>query len=250
MTDDRKRALWAQAASEAATVADGCADAMLPWRYRQKVEDFLKPQSRILDMAPGDGAFLLALRHPFAQTSVAESRPAALQRCEKKLAPLGIAVRQSAGDGTLPYDDDSFDLVLDRGALYAAGEVRRVLKHGGYFITEQAGGSDSLRLRRMLGGGAERLDFNLENEIPRFLRAGFSINYKDQCYAAARFSDTAALVRYAAARPQLFPGFSVDGCFAQLLTLDALCARQGYIPDTRHRFILIARKRKDGKNDG
>ena len=102
----------------------------------------------------------------------------------------------------------------------------------------------------MLGGGAERLDFNLENEIPRFLRAGFSINYKDQCYAAARFSDTAALVRYAAARPQLFPGFSVDGCFAQLLTLDALCARQGYIPDTRHRFILIARKRKDGKNDG
>ena len=40
MTDDRKRALWAQAASEAATVADGCADAMLPWRYRQKVEDF------------------------------------------------------------------------------------------------------------------------------------------------------------------------------------------------------------------
>ena len=76
---------------------DGCADAALPWRYRQKVEDFLKPQSRILDMAPGDGAFLLALRHPFAQTSVAESRPAALHRCEKKLAPLGIAVRQSAG---------------------------------------------------------------------------------------------------------------------------------------------------------
>lgn len=170
MTDDRKRALWAQAASEAATAADGCADAMLPWHYRQKVEDFLKPQSRILDMAPGDGAFLLALRHPFAQTSVAESRPAALHRCEKKLAPLGVAVRQSAGDGTLPYDDDSFDLVLDRGALYAAGEVRRVLKPGGYFITEQAGGSDSLRLRRMLGGGAERLDFNLENEIPRFLR--------------------------------------------------------------------------------
>ena len=152
--------------------------------------------------------------------------------------------------GALPYADASFDLVLNGGAPYAADEVRRVLKPGGYFITEQAGGSDGLRLRRMLGGGSERPDFNLENEVQRFLRAGFSINFKDQCYGTGRFADTAALIRYAAARPQAFPGFSADGCAAQLEALEALCARLGYIPNTEHRFILIARKRKDGKNDG
>ena len=230
--------------------AEGYAPPALPWSYRRKIQDFLKPESRILDMDPGDGALLLSLRHPFGLTSVSESRAEALRLCEKKLAPLGVTVRPCGPGGALPYADASCDLVLNGGAPYAADEVRRVLKPGGYFITEQAGGSDGLRLRRMLGGGSERPDFNLENEVQRFLRAGFSINFKDQCYGTGRFADTAALIRYAAARPQAFPGFSADGCAAQLEALEALCARLGYIPNTEHRFILIARKRKDGKNDG
>ncbi len=249
MTDAEKRALWTEATVQGRSGASniGYMPAPVPWRFRQKVLDFLKPESRLLEMEAGDGAFLLALRHPFSLTSLTVSDAAALDTCERRLAPLGVTVRQSTDGVTLPFADASFDLVLNRCAAYDIGAVRRVLQPGGYCILEQVGGSDGLSLRRFLGlPAASRPDFNLENEIPRFQRAGFSINYKDQCYGTARFADVAAFVRYAAANPRQFPAFSVDACFPQLLRLDALCARQGYLPYTQHRFCWIARKRKDG----
>ena len=74
--------------------------------------------------------------------------------------------------------------------------------------------------------------------------AGFSINYKNQCYVEDRYLDVGAFVWYAKVLPWEFPDFSVERCFSQLLELDALCEKLGYIPHTQHRFILIARKRK------
>ena len=251
MTNEEKRALWKQ--EEANTMSgwdfshiDGrWEEGKIPWDYRAKVLDFLKPQSRILDMGTGGGEFLLSLRHPFHLTSVTEAWEPNVRLCEKKLAPLGITVRQSVDGEPLPYDDAQFDLVLNRHESYDIDEVRRVLKPGGYFITQQVGGSNSLWLRRVLCGEATSIPaFNLENELPRFQAAGFTINYKNQCYVTDRYLDTGAVVWYAKMIPWEFGSFSVDGCFEQLLRLDALCERQGYIPSVQHRFILIARKRK------
>lgn len=251
MTNAEKRALWKR--EEALTmsgwdfshIAGRWREAKLPWDYRAKILDFLKPESRILDMGTGGGEFLLSLRHPFHLTSVTESWEPNVRLCEKKLAPLGVTVRQSWDDRPLPYDGARFDVVLNRHAFYDIQEVRRVLKPGGYFITQQVGGGNNLWLRRVLCHEETRLPaFNLENELPRFQAAGFSINYKNQCYRTDRFFDTGALVWYAGVLPWEFGSFSVDGCFEQLLRLDALCEKRGYIPSVQHRFILIARKRK------
>ena len=217
----------------------------LPWDYRAKVLDFLKPESRILDMGTGGGEFLLSLRHPFRQTCVTESWEPNVRLCEKKLAPLGITVRACEENGPIPYEDGRFDIVLNRHASYNIDEVRRVLKPGGYFITQQVGGSNGLRLRKLLCGAETSIpDFNLENELPRIMQAGFSVNYKNQSYTEYRFKDVGALVWYAKVIPWEFPDFTVDSCLPQLEVLDDLCEKQGYIPHTQHRFIIIARKRK------
>ena len=71
-----------------------------------------------------------------------------------------------------------------------------------------------------------------------------AVNYKNQSYTEYRFKDVGALVWYAKVIPWEFPDFSVDGCMPQLDVLDDLCEKQGYIPHTQHRFIIIARKRK------
>lgn len=253
MTYEEKRALW-EKEEQLGTISGWdfshlngrLIEKKLPWDYKAKVLDFLKPESRILDMGTGGGEFLLSLRHPFHLTSVTEGWEPNLRLCEKKLAPLGITVKQSMDGEPLPFADAQFDLVLNRHESYDIEEVRRVLKPGGYFITQQVGGSNGLRMRRFMGltGGLDMPDFNLENELPRFRAAGFSINYKNQCYVEDRYLDVGAFVWYMKVIPWEFPDFSVVRCMPQLMQLDALCEKQGYIPHTQHRFILIARKRR------
>ena len=135
MTQTEKHALWAQEEQSAemhgwdfSHIRGRVVEAPLPWDYKQKVLDFLKPQSVILDMGTGGGEFLLSLRHPFSQTSVTESWQPNFELCEKKLAPLGITVRKTEEDKPLPFADNSFDLVLNRHDSYDVNEVRRVLK--------------------------------------------------------------------------------------------------------------------------
>ena len=176
MTQTEKHALWAQEEQSAemhgwdfSHIRGRVVEAPLPWDYKKKVLDFLKPQSVILDMGTGGGEFLLSLRHPFSQTSVTESWQPNFELCEKKLAPLGITVRKTEEDKPLPFADNSFDLVLNRHDFYDVNEVRRVLKPGGYFITQQVGGSNNLRLRALLGNNKTAMpSFNLENELLRF----------------------------------------------------------------------------------
>ena len=252
MTLDEKRALWKAEEASAEMIGwdfshlDGrLIEKTLPWDYKAKVLDFLKPESHVLDMGTGGGEFLLSLRHPFRQTSVTEGWGPNFELCKKKLEPLGITVRQSFDNEPIPYGDAEFDIVLNRYESYDINEVRRVLKPGGYFITQQVGGSNGLALRKFFGdGGLDMPDFNLENEVPRFQKAGFSINYKNQFYGDDKYLDTGAFVWYMKVIPWEFPDFSVDKDFEKLLKLDALCEKQGYIPHTQHRFIIIARKRK------
>ncbi len=154
-------------------------------------------------------------------------------------------MRKTEERGPLPFADSSFDLVLDRHETYDIAEIRRVLKPGGYFITQQVGGSNDLRLRALLGNNKTEIpDFNLENELPRFKNAGFTVNFCDQAYVTDRYFDVGAFVWYAKVLPWEFGNFTVESCLPQLNQLDALCEKQGYIPSVQHRFILIVRNRK------
>ena len=116
----------------------------LPWDYREKVRDFLKPGVRLLDLGTGGGELLMELGHPFSLTSVTEGWEPNYQLCLSRLAPLGVTVKKyDSEEGLpLPFPDDSFDLVLSRHESYDLGEVRRVLKKDGYFVTQQVGGGE------------------------------------------------------------------------------------------------------------
>ena len=218
----------------------------LPWSYREKVGDFLKPDSRILDMGTGGGEFLLSLRHPPELTSVTEGWAPNLALCRQRLEPLGITVRSydSETGEPLPFADESFDLVLNRHESYDLKEVYRVLKPGGFFLTQQVGGTNGLALSRFLGLAEERCleTFNLENELPRFREAGFRIMFRSQAYPEDRFLDVGGLCWYLKIIPWEFPGFSVDRCLDKLLLLQERLERDGFIANREHRFILIGKK--------
>lgn len=219
----------------------------LPWNYRAKVLDFLKPDTRLLDMAPGNGDFLLSLEHEPGFTAALEGREPWFELCQKRLSSLGVPVKKyaCAPGEEMPFPDDSFDLILNRQVPYDAKELWRVLAPGGFFLTQQAGGQNSRFLAKRLLPETNRpgMDFNLENELPKFRAAGFRIMYRNQAYPVGRFTGLGALCRYAESFPEAFPGFSVDACFLRLLALQGELEQRGFLENQEHWFILIAKKK-------
>lgn len=220
----------------------------LPWDYRTRVKEFLRPGVRLLDLGTGGGELLLSLHHPYELTSVTEGWAPNLELCRRKLEPLGITVKSydSEQDDVLPFEDDSFDLVLSRHESYDLKEIHRVLKKGGFFVTQQVGGENSLPLAKQLLPGFEGnfAGFNLENQLPKFRDAGFRIMVSDQAFVQGRFLDVGALCFQASVCPWEFPGFSVDACKEALFRLQDQVETLGFIPNLEHRFLVIAKNKK------
>lgn len=223
-----------------------------PWDYRAKVKEFLRPGVRLLDLGTGGGELLLSLGHPPELTWATEGWEPNYRLCQRRLIPMGIHVERydSEKNPRLPFEDGVFDLVLDRHESYDLPEVYRVLKPGGFFLTQQVGGMNNRALSRRLTPEFQRgmLDFNLENEAPKFCRAGFRIMWSNQAYYPSRFLDVGALCWYAKACPWEFGGFSVEKCYSRLLELQAGLEARGFLESLQHRFIIVAKK--TGKSGG
>ena len=191
-----------------------------PWNWREKVLDFLKSDSRLLDLTPAGGQFLLSLSHP--------DRLCAAERSA----------------GKIPFPESSFDLVLNDGGEYDLSEVWRVLKSGGFFLTQQAGGEHFFDFRRRFCPEEKvaKLDYNLENQLPKFREAGFRIMYRNQAYPVHRFYEAEQAWEYLMGHSEHFPGlFGKAEAVREQVKKEI--ATQGFLELEEHLFIVIAKKR-------
>ncbi len=211
----------------------------LPWSWREKVLDFLKPDTLLLDLAPGEGGFLLSLEHPrcLCTAMLRQGQP---EKTAERLSSSGVAVARYKKENVLPFGDNSFDLVLNNGGSYNLPEIYRVLKGGGFFLTQQRGGQDSEPLRRALFGKAcAGATWNLENQLPEFSAAGFRVMYRDQGYPVVRLSGKEALLHYVG---QLFE--TPEGCSESALKqLEQVMEERGFVESTEQHFIIIGKKK-------
>ena len=149
----------------------------LPWSYEDTVRRFLAPESLLLDIDTGGGEFLLSLGHPHGRTAATEFYPPNVQLCRETLTPLGIDFREADSRGVLPFPDRSFDLVINRHGDYRPEEIRRILKPGGVFVTEQVGAENDRALVELLLPETPPLPFPeqyLDLAAGKLRRLGFS----------------------------------------------------------------------------
>ena len=177
----------------------------LPWSWEQKVADFQKPGDKVL--------FL----QPFTAQALAE----------------------------LP--EAEYDLVLNHGAACSPEDFRaihRALKPDGFFLSQQPGGEDCRRLANfLLPGSRPATQENLETFTPALQAAGFRVMYKDQAYPVEVFRSVREVEVFVRTHPEAFPGVT-DAVFASRReALEALLQQNGAIPNERHVFLLIGKKR-------
>ena len=215
-----------------------------PWCLREEIRSRLTPEMQLLDMDTGGGEFLRSLGHPPRQTAATEGYPPNIALCTAQLIPAGIDFRAAESGGALPFADASFDVVTNRHGSYDAREVFRVLKPGGYFITQQVGAENDRELVGLLLPGTP-VPFSrqyaklLASELSE---AGFTVECAREAYPQLRFFDTGAVVWFARIITWEFPSFSVRQCMKQLQAAQQLLEVQGCLQTRTHRILLIARK--------
>ena len=216
----------------------------LPWDYANIIKKYLKNDMRILDYDTGGGEFLLSLKHPFSHTAATEGYPPNVELCKEKLLPLGIDFKACNDPAKIPYEDESFDMIINRHGDFDAKELYRLLKKGGIFITQQVGGDNDRELVEMVLPNAEKPfpDLYLEKQEKSFREAGFQILEADEAYRPIAFFDIGAFVWFARIIEWEFPDFSVDKCFEQLLKMQQMVEENGKVEGTIHRYMIVARK--------
>jgi len=217
----------------------------LPWDYGRLVRQYLRPESRILDIDTGGGEFLLSLGHPYALTAAAEGYPPNADLCRRTLLPLGIDFREADGGGPLPFPDRSFDLIFNRHGDYDPREIFRLLRPGGVFLTQQVGAENDRELVRLLLPQEPPLPFPKQYLFIAREAAeacGLTVLEGQEAFRPIRFWDVGALVWFARIIEWEFPGFSVEACRDQLYAAQAILEQDGVLQGTTHRYLLIARK--------
>lgn len=221
-------------------------DEILPWDYKDILKQYMKKDYKLLDMGTGGGEFLLSLNHPYKNTWVTEAYEPNVKLCMNKLKPLGIHVRQVFDDSKLPFEDNSFHMVINKHESFDITEVKRILKPDGLFITQQVGGKNNEILSKALikNFKAQFPDHTLKYNIKLIEENNFEIVYADEFFPYLRFKDIGALVYFAKVIQWEFPDFSVDKCFKELCILNDKLNEKGYIESREHRFIIVCRNKK------
>ncbi len=217
----------------------------IPWDYKEILLSYLKPTSKLLDMGTGGGEFLLSLNHPYELTSVTEAYPPNVQICKDILSPLGIDVRQVFNDSEIPFESDAFDIVINRHEAFDVNEVKRVLKSGGCFVTQQVGGKNNNDLSCKLIDSfiPQYPNHDLSHNSDALKNAGFEILLSNEAFTPNKLYDLGALVYLAKIIEWEFPSFSVDLCFENLLRVEKELQEKGYISGTQHSFIIVAKEK-------
>lgn len=218
-------------------------DTSFPWDYKESVKKHLFPDAMLLDIDTGGGEFFKSLGHPYDKCSATENYQPNVKLCEKRLLPLGINFKQGSAK-KLPFDANSFDVVINRHGDFCPKEIRRVLKSGGIFITQQVGAENDREFINLLYQKELPLAFTeqyLEKAKEKFVSENFEIIESYECKKPIIFYDTEALIWFAKIIEWEFQDFSVDNCLDGLLKAHSIIKDQGFVKAHTHRFFLVAK---------
>lgn len=215
-----------------------------PWDYQSIVLENLPTCDALLDMGTGGGEFLSGLPNLPRFTAATEGWSPNLEIARKHLEPLGISVHFFERDDHLPFMDEEFDLIINRHESFSAVELKRILKPGGTFITQQVGGLDNFELNQFL---APDIPFpfenwNLDYAVNQLQINGLTILDKKSSKIRYRFQDIGAVVYYLKVCEWQIPGFSIENYLEPLEKMHQLIEEQGAFFSSGERFFIKCEK--------
>jgi SAM-dependent methyltransferase len=228
-----------------------------PWDYEAEAVELLSGARRTLDIDTGGGEVLARLAPFTGMVTATEGYRPNLEVAARTLTPLGVhvvgagsapdnvdqtAVAPSSTGSHLPFTDRAFDVVLDRHSSYWPGEVARVLRPGGTFLTQQRDVGGYELMETFGRPSSPALDFDLAFALRQLETTGLEIVRAEEAATPSTFLDVGALVYFLRAVPWVVPGFDVERDREALREIHAIIGRDGGF-DVAGSHMLIAARR-------
>ena len=191
-----------------------------PWDYARLARSLVKKSNSVLDMGTGGGEVFSSFA-PFRKAAATEGYPPNYLLAKKRLGSLGVKVVKFSNSTTrnLPFKSGEFDLVLNRHDAFNVGEVFRILKSGGIFLTQQVAKDSFGDLMKFFGA---RPQFNVASfrEVKKKMKVeGFNVAFAEEWKGRIEFADVGALVYFLKNCPWIVKDFSVVEHLKYLLKL-------------------------------
>jgi len=223
------------------------AQSPLRWSYISEALLRVRKSTALLDMDTGGGELFSRFAPYPPVTCATEAYLPNIPIARERLEPLGVRVvpLDEEEPVELPFENETFDLVLNRHGYYHAPELHRILGPGGIFLTQQVGNRNDIGIRELLRAPdpieIEEWD-DLDGAICKLEHAGLQIIKGLEDLYPQRFYDVGVIVYQLKAVPWQIPDFTVGGYFDRLRAIHEQIQRDGFVDVGEHRFLIIAQK--------
>ena len=193
-----------------------------PWSYLDMVRDLMMSARAVLDLGTGGGEKLLGFKDIFPRrVAVTEGYPPNLRLARERLEPLGVEVVESNGSLSqeLPFENESFDLIIDRHTSFNIAEVERVLAPGGIFLTQQVDGRNLSDLSAAFDCEQPWTFFTLDFVLAKIKGTHLGVEMAQEWCGEVTFKDVGALVYYLKAVSWTVADFSVERNLGHLMAM-------------------------------
>jgi len=226
----------------------------LRWSFISEALQRVRKSTALLDMETGGGEIFSRFA-PFPTTTYAtEAYPPNIPIARQRLEDFGVQVVpiNLEDPKVLPFEDNTFDLILNRHGYYWPQEIARILQPGGVFLTQQVGNRNDIGIRELLGApDAHKIEEwdDLESAILTLERTGFTILKRLEDLYPQRFYDIGTIVYQLKAIPWQIPEFTVERFIDSLKAVHERIQREGFVDVEEHRFFIIAQKQEKTPDD-
>ncbi|MBN1813739.1 MAG: class I SAM-dependent methyltransferase [Anaerolineae bacterium] len=220
----------------------------VPWDYLDVVRRYLRATDRVLDVGTGGGEKLLSLVGCFDSALGVDVSTEMIETAKKNKA---VAQVEAVSFEVMPaealrFADDTFDVVLNRHCTVDVRETFRVLRPGGYFITQQVGARNTHNICMLFGCGVGgEYEPELFQELPVLAGAFRQLGCRVACAAEYDvrywFLDVESLLFWFQAIP-MPQDFDVEAHWRQVDHVITEFSTPRGIETNEHRELLIVQK--------
>src|SRR5579875_3636944 len=223
-----------------------------PWGYARLLGGRMAalacvPGAAALDLQTGGGEVLATVPAAPPVLVATESWPPNVEVARRNLAPLGArVVRTGSERDDLPFDDDTFDLVVSRHPVDVRwDEVARVLKPGGGYLSQGVGHGTVRELTEFMMGPVPEPEGPVRDlgwATSAAGAAGLTVTAARGFRGRMEFFDVAAVVHFLRKVIWIVPGFTVAAYRDRLRALYERIGAEGPFVATSVRYLIEARK--------